>query len=169
MGRPHHATGPENETERRCCNGSTLDRFRSAWSGRSGVVAPCNGTTRAAFDRAQLTVLGAQRSDASGEVFGHRPAKGDDHVAVGSVERSEEQGHVGADRFRLGRLEVEAGCRLPFAADDERTIVDPMLGAEALGEPAAPGAFLPRRLVVGPRNDVFESLEGGEGDRKSVV
>ena len=75
------------------------------------------------------------------------------------VQRFEEHRDIGRSRFGLGRLVIERPGGRPVTADDERTIIDAMLGAKALGQPSAPGPFLAGRLVIGARHDVVEAFE----------
>src|SRR5205085_346270 len=81
---------------------------------------------------------------------GHRPAEGHERVASLAVEGLEELLDVAVDAVGLQGLVVEGAARGAVALDDERAVVDSALGAEPLGQAAAPGTLLTGGLVARP-------------------
>lgn len=81
---------------------------------------------------------------------------------AGVVEGLEEHRNLLVDCVGLGQRVVEHPADVAVAGHDERAVVNAALGAEALGEPPAPGALLAGRLVARPRAHVLEALESRE-------
>ncbi len=85
----------------------------------------------------------------AGQILGHGPAEGDEHVAPGPVEGLEEGGDVLGDGFGLGGREVEAARRAAVATEDERAIVDPAF-ARRSASPVGGSRPAPRRSACAP-------------------
>src|SRR5688572_1460906 len=90
-----------------------------------------------------------------GEVFGHRPAEGDQRVAPLGVEALEERRHVLVDALGLEALVVEDLGEVAVALGHERPVVVRRgVDTEALGQAPTPRALLTARLVIGAGDDV---------------
>src|SRR4051794_40679607 len=90
------------------------------------------------------------------QILFHRPPEGDERVAPTEVEALEQVGQPGDELLGLERLVIEHARGAAVALGAERPVVVAGLDPEALGEPAAPGPVLARRVVARPGRDVLE-------------
>src|SRR4051812_48532361 len=96
-----------------------------------------------------------RRSRQLGQVLGHGPTEGDERIALLRVDLGELGAHGAVDGGGLQALVVEDAREGAVASGGEGAVVVVAgVDAEALGEAAAPGPLLTRRLVVGAGNDV---------------
>ena len=110
-------------------------------------------------------VVCLERQRAFRQGLGHRPTERNETVATLAVYRTEEVGQsLDFAEWLLGVV-VEKTGGVTIAPEHERPVVELALGAEALGQPASPGALLAGRPVIRAWNYVLEPREGPETGR----